>query len=280
MLKVIEPKLNRKWYSLIWAAIILASLLRGAYQTVGVIQSLAGDTLGNYLINIFLRILTDGLLPAWLCYACASIIFSMSWKRRIVYCHRNDFIYLTMIFTAGARALMGAIDLFAFMEPAIIDYTSMFLNAAVLSAALFIMYFAVLVPKYMNTEQAYRVFSLYSMPYVMIQSVYTAAPCLMVFIVGSDATLAARLNEMMQQFYGYDLTFNASMEIGAIIGMSVVAALILVTFLANWILQRRFKANPPAPEPEPEDNGASGGYSPFEEYKPPKEEKVFEEFDM
>ncbi|MEG1662629.1 MAG: hypothetical protein RR338_01470 [Clostridia bacterium] len=224
-------KLNKKWYSLIWCALILASLVRSAYVIYTGYANLDDAVPSKIMLQVLMDIVFSGLLPAVLCYFCASIIFSMTWARRMRFSSKNDFVYIVMIATACARMLMGIIEIFCVLNPKLYAYTSLLLNETVLSVALLLMFFLVLKPKYMNDRVAYRVFNFAGPIYLAFQGLFTLAPCFLTFILsGNTANINPQIFEMLNQIgFGYPIS---NFELNACITATVIYVVLDIVAIA------------------------------------------------
>ncbi|MEG1663566.1 MAG: hypothetical protein RR338_06220, partial [Clostridia bacterium] len=124
---MLENKLDKKWYGWIWCGIIFASLVRSLYPMITIFSDMAGAKAATITLNVIMELFFTGAVPAWLCYCCASIMFSMAWRRGYVFSSRTDFVYITMLFTAAARLVMGFIEIFSLFNAAIFIYSQIIL---------------------------------------------------------------------------------------------------------------------------------------------------------
>ncbi len=242
-------KLNKKWYPLIWIALILSSFMRRAYGFY-VTYSSVSIVNRTVLTDIFTDIIFSGFLPAVLCYLCASILLSFAYRRRNIFISRNDFVYIAMIFTAAARFLMGFIEVFAIVEPAVYSFTFLLLDVSVLTALMFAMYFGVLVPKYkMNDRVAYEVFSLFATVYLIVLGLNTVVPALGVIMLHKGGGNIEQIAAIFEQYYVnlYSLV-DENMYIGALVSICVYGAWIIASLTLASVMHRRavrfIKENP------------------------------------
>lgn len=289
-------RISPKWHGAIWALLVAASLFRNVTTIVYDITASIPQGGVEVLINIVVDALFSGALPAVLCYLCASVLFSMSARRGYSFCHRDDFIYIVMIFTAGARLVIGIAECFSFIQPLVAVYTSFTADVLVLTAAMFAMYFAVLKPRFMNDRTASDLFGLYGGVYFLVQGLFTVIPCVTYLSVYGDSARSAELREILDSL-GYNLTASEGAHFrSACIAGLVIFGLWLIAYIVVMILLRE-KAKKYVPPVEPpkndnpfggndnnpfDDNGGNGG-NPFGGDAPSDgggNGKVFEEFDL
>lgn len=265
-----NAKIDKKYFGLIWAGLIVASLIRSAYGIYDGFMTATDSSVRAVALNVIVDILLYGLVPAWLCYCCASIFWSMSFKRGFRSVPRSDFMYLTMLFTMGARLIMGFVEIFAILDPVVYTYTSVILDVTVLSAALYAMYFAVLVPTYMNPVEANATFGIYAPFYLLFQGLHTGVPCLAYFIMSGGASISDEVRQILGT-YGYSVTEDNDTLIACIVAMSVYAAFVLVSVALSAVLSKRAKEYKPEPKVD----------NPFDDGNPSDDGgKVFDEFDI
>ncbi len=282
---MIKDRLNQKYYPAIWAALLLASIFRFAYQIIDSYMSMTDISAARVTLSVLGNLFLNALLPSWLCYCCASILWSMAWRRGYRFIGRNDFIYITMIFTAAARVVMGIVEIFALVNGALYSYTSVLLDVTVLSAALYVMYFAVLVPKYMNPKQSYEVFSLYSMVYLLFQGLHTALPCVVYLLIAEGTAFYDTFGKTLEQA-GYNFTSaNENAVIASYVALGVLGAYIIATILLSAVLRKKALAYKPV---EDENNDNKPYDNPFGDDfqgqdsggKSDGNDKIFEDFDI
>lgn len=283
-----KPVIDRKWYGLIWAVLVVASLLRHIVAIVGGIENVAAGGAGQITLEILYALVFQGGIPALLCYFCAVIMVSMTWRRGIVYCQRNDFVYLAMIFTAAARCVMGIIDSLSFVAPVINTYTTFILDVTVHTAVMFALFFAVLKPKFLKDDRAaFQVFSQYSLIYMVFQGLNTIIPAAMFLMLGSGSQFSEELLEMLEQS-GYTFMLDENVRYACIAALVIYFAWVIVCAVVALVMQNRAKKYVPPAAPPSDDGGNDGenGGSPFEDMPSAGNvgtdgnDKVFEEFDI
>ncbi len=270
------PTISKKWYAIIWILLIVASLFRNVYTLVEDIQYVAHGSTATILLEIIYSLLEGGV-SALLCYLCAIIVFSMSKKRGFVYCHRNDFVYFVMMFTAVARFIVGLVEVFALLEPTIYYYTALMGDVTVLPGALLAMYFLVLKPRFMNDRTAYDVFVLYGSTYFIVQGIITALYSSVYISVASDS----EFGEIVRSLLGIaeDGGDARHLYIASIIALAMFGAWLVSAIAAGIVLRIKAKEfTPPTPPIPPEGRGSD---NPFGDYSDNNfDGKVFKEFDL
>lgn len=277
-----------KWYGAVWALLVVASLVRNIVNIVAAVREAVPDGAAAVTLNVVVQLLFGGIIPAALCFLCATVVFSMSARRGFLYCDRNDFVYLTMLFTAGARMLMGIIESGALVTPAMLDYTSVLLDVTVLSAALYAMYFAVLKPRFMDVRTSFEVFNIYSMIYLIFQGLHTVVPCTVYLMLAYGTRVGDTFLQALEAYTNTTVIVNDDLKYACIAALCVFAAWVVASIVISAVLMRRAKNAPSVvPPSERHDDG-----SPFDDFRGPdngndegnvdgkKDDKVFEEFDL
>ena len=161
-----DQKVNPKFYPLIWIALIFATLFVKVYAMTTTYSS--GELKGAVLITqILIDILVNGLLPCVFVYVVAALFYRSLARRGLLQIPRKDFIYITMAVIAVARMIEGVIAIFAFVEPMLDLYIMLWIDLVANAVALYLEFFLILKPKYLNPVQAKAHFSLLSKYYLI-----------------------------------------------------------------------------------------------------------------
>lgn len=277
-----KPIIDKKYYSLIWIGLLVSSVVRSCYSLYTDVISIMDDptqiTVLSIVVDTIVYAIVYAIIPAALCYFCASIVYSFGARRRFFSVNRGDFIYLTMLYTAGARLVMGVIEAFAILDATVFDYTSVLLDVTVLSSALYFMYMKHVAPRLAPKDNR-NVFGVYSMTYLICQAVHTGIPCLAYFIgaaiSNSDVDLSA-----FDSVVDVDVNALYEFNVHAVVA-SVLAIVVLLGFVVlSLVLSKKFEKM----AKDLDDSNRHDGGNPFvfdeslEEKK--EDEKVFEEFDI
>lgn len=206
---MVPDKLNRKYFPLIWVALIVASFVRNIFPLYVNIAGLQGVTPRLIVVDVLLAVFEFGIVPTALCFVCALVVYSIGFRRYVRCISRNDFVYYTMLFTAAARFVMGIIECFAILDPQVYVVTSLLLDLIVLTAALAVMYFAVFVRRYkFNPVEQHNSFRMWSSIYIVGVGVLCALPSLGVLIL--SASLETLPPETLAEIYDAMANANAA----------------------------------------------------------------------
>lgn len=243
-----KPLIDKRYYPLIWIALVFASLVANVYVIYLSFQELEAVTVSRVLLNVFRAIFANGAIPAAWCFILALIAYSAGARRYYGVVPRSDFIYTVMAFTAGARVLMGIVDVFCILEPRMGVFTSSFLDLVVLTVAYAIMFFLVIDKRYkMNPIERFGAFSNWAGIYLILMGLSVVVLNAVYLIVFSDDTLLKRVNEALAEIAGYTLVKDSLQTVASAIALSLYAAIVIATVVIGEILKKRAK-NYQAPE--------------------------------
>ena len=267
----------------------VASLVRNVVSVIDLFTGLSGAA--EITIAVIEAVLGYGVLPAVVCYLFSLILVTMSARRGCVFCRRNDFVYICMLFTSAAYFVMGIIECFCFLDAAVLPYTTMLLNMTVLTGTYCAMYFVVF-RRMMDPRQQYVNFSAWASVYLFLQGLMTAFSAVSYIILFYDSSVSEMVMDILETYYGAPVTIDEGWAIASIIALCLLAAWVIAAIAVSAVLGKKAKNYvPPAPERSPFDqgggNGGNDGGSPFEEFGgapdgqvSDKDDKVFEEFDL
>ena len=161
-----DQKVNPKFYPLIWIALIFATLFMNVYEMTTTYSS--GELKGAGLITqLLIDIFVNGLIPCVFVYVVGALFYRSLARRGLLQIPRKDFIYITMAVIAVARMVEGVIAIFAFVEPMLDLYITLWIDLVAYAVALYLEFFLILKPKYLNPVQAKAHFSLLSKYYLI-----------------------------------------------------------------------------------------------------------------
>ena len=161
-----DQKVNPKFYPLIWIALIFATLFMNVYAMTTTYST--GELKGAGLITqLLIDIFVDGLIPCVFVYVVGALFYRSLARRGLLQIPRKDFIYITMAVIAVARMVEGVIAIFAFVEPMLDLYIMLWIDLVAYAVALYLEFFLILKPKYLNPVQAKAHFSLLSKYYLI-----------------------------------------------------------------------------------------------------------------
>ncbi|MBR2956342.1 MAG: hypothetical protein IKC54_04025 [Clostridia bacterium] len=271
-----ESKLDPKYYPWIWVALVFATIFGNIYNiyTSYVGENVKGATL---VINLIIDLLLNGLLPVAICYFVSAWVHRSNYvKKRLGVIPRNDFIYITMIFIAIARMFMGLIRVFAFLDSTVQLATLVWLDMLVYFVVLYVEFFVVLIPKYLNPIQAQAYFRNLSRNYVIAFGIISVVFLLGIFFVTEGLQMA--LDQGTQtpemgggisfEIDGEELTqsdirtmlllFKGPLAILSYVNLGVYALILATHFIMSAWLKKKANAYRPT---HSTDSGAYGGQS-------------------
>ena len=252
-----DQKVNPKFYPLIWIALIFATLFMNVYAMTTTYSS--GDLKG---VAIFTQLLYDvllgGLLPCAILYLIASLFYRSLAKRGLLQIPRKDFIYITMLFIAGARFVIGIVRIFSFLDPMMEFYTLLYLDILVQTVALYLEFFLVLAPKYLNPVQASAHFHGLSKIYTILVGVLAVVVVGGVFlaiegfkIMLNEGTNVAEFGDIVFTLNGEQLTkndiivmmdlFEGPLSVVAYVMLGVGVAVVATHFILDYLLGKKAK---------------------------------------
>lgn len=244
-----ELLINPKFYPLIWVVIVFCSFVRSFYQTYTQILNTDNIALGIY--NGLLSFVIGGASYAFLILFLSYFLYGMGARRGLRAIPRKDFTYIIMIFVSIAWFVSGMINLFSFIDPALMYCNILTAEPVLLTVSLAIMFFMVLVPNYLNPKQAEKYFKFYGTIYVIVTSaiyILGAIGILSCITVANDPALLAEMDNVYYTINGQDVpiavVFEAyafaktGMEISAYIAivwsvLMIVAYFVLANMLKN-----------------------------------------------
>lgn len=184
-----DQKVNPKFYPLIWIALIFATLFINVYAMTTTYST--GELKGAVLITqLLVDVLVNGLLPCVFVYVVAALFYRSLARRGLLQIPRKDFIYITMAVIAVARMIEGVIAIFAFVEPMLDLYIMLWIDLVAYAVALYLEFFLILKPKYLNPVQAKAHFSLLSKYYLIWSGILFVGMSLACLTVPSTIDMA------------------------------------------------------------------------------------------
>lgn len=202
-----QNKLNEKYHVWIWIGLIVSALVRNIYSIYQDVASMIADNSRLSVLTGTLSIIfVDGVLPTLLCFVLALLLYYITARRHSNYMSRKDFCYWVMLFTAIPRFIVGIVECFAILSPAVAIVTSTLLDVLLLPASYIVMYFVVFVRLYkLNPVENYNLFSLLSTIVLVVLGLIVLGENLTIVSIGLDPEFAEELNEIMRE-YGYEIS--------------------------------------------------------------------------
>ena len=268
--------IDKKYYSVIWIALVFATLIGNAYEIYLNFTSLESISRGVIILNVMRAIILDGALPAAICYVLALIMYSIGARSYATAIPRNDFIYTVMIFTAVVRLVCGIVEVFCILVPRMYVITSVNLTLIVRTVAYAVMFFFVFAKKYnLNPVEKYLAFRIWAMVYLVVLGIGTVLTNAIYLIVFEDQDLLQLINEVLADIAGYTLVKDSLQTVASAIALSVYAVFVLAAVVVGEIMRKEhdkfrsdagareeyFAAHPNAPYQKRNDMGDT--YSDF-----------------
>lgn len=286
-------KIDRKWFVLIWVALILACFMRGAYDIYNYVSHIEEVTRLSIVIAIAHVVLSDGVVPAAVTFICALVVWQIGYSRYVRCISRNDFCYTVMAFAAAVKFFVGLIEVFAILEPNVEAFTSNVLDPALMTGAMLAMFFFVIVRRYkVNPVEKYNAYKMWATIYMIVAGLGVLGQSGLVLMLSDGSELS--LNILMQLYtMGYYIDITELQIAMSITALCVYAAyLVLVIVLGERLRRQADKFRNPETRGEffeqydnraytvREDADRVFGGDGFDNRNDSKNDNVFDEFDL
>lgn len=164
-----NSKINRKYYPIIWIALLIACFVRNAYQIyLSVVTAEPASSL-TVVVDVFRFALSYGVVPMAIVFLCAIVVWQIGAARYVRCIPRNDFCYLVMSAAAAVKFLVGIIEIFSILNPYVSVITSTVLEFALLTGVMIALYFLVIAKWYrLNPVEKYNSFKMWSIVYMVV----------------------------------------------------------------------------------------------------------------
>jgi len=231
----------KKYGWIIWIVLLLSCLMRNSYAIYNYVISTppAGS------LEIFLAIariaLEAAVVPTAFAFIVPLIICSIGWVRYVRCVPRMDFCYAAMAFTAAAKFIVGFIDIFSILNPAIDVFASTFLDFAVMSAAYLVMFFVFFRKVYrFNPVEEYNAFRLWTIIYMVAAGVIVVFGNAGILALFDGSLLSAEILRMLYEL-GYRISSAEMQEAASIAAICTYFAYLIAVIAAGEILRRNSK---------------------------------------
>lgn len=239
---------DKKYYPVIWVALVFASLIFNAYSIYLSFADMESVTRANVIVGVLRSVFIEGAIPAVWCFVLALVTYSIGARRYIAAVPRNDFVYIVMIFTAIARVICGIIEIFCILLPSMYVFTSAFLDLVVLTVAYSVMFFFVFDKQYkLNPVERYNSFSLWASVYLVLIGISVVLLNAVYLVVFEDAELLALINEALAEVSNYVLVKDSLQVAASATALSLYAAIVVAAVVIGEVMKRKAK-NYVAPE--------------------------------
>ena len=233
--------IDRKYYPIIWVALIFASILASVYSIYTSFVNMEDVTRSGVILAIFRLIIEGGMSAVW-CFVFAMIAYIVGARRYVSVVPRNDFIYTVMAFTAAARMLMGIVDSFCILAPRMYVITSSMLDLVVLTVAYAIMFFAVFDKRYkFNPVERYNSFSTWATVYFILIGLSVVILNALYLIVFEDDALLKTVNDYLADFAGIVIVKDSWQTVSSAVALSLYAVFVIAAVIIGEVMRKQAK---------------------------------------
>ena len=287
-------RIDRKYYALIWFVLIVATIVSetyGIYTSIIEMEALdARETLTLVLRMIF----SYGAIPTAICFLFALIVYGIGARRYLLAVPRNDFIYTIMIFTAIVRFACGVVEAFCILLPRMYVVTSAILSPLLGTIAYAVMFFFVFAKHYkMNPAEKSDSFKVWGTVYLVLLGISVVLENLLYIIAVQSDTFLALVNETLANVYDIQIVKDTLQLAASIAAIALYAAFVVAAIIIGAMLKKKardyrspetrgeyFDTHPNNPYEMREDVGDTYGEFDGDKKEDPKDDKVFDEFDI
>lgn len=288
-------KINRKYFPIIWIALLVACFVRNAYA---IYYNVVTGEIGSP-ISIFLFVLEtafiNGAIPMLVTVFCAMIVWQIGAARYVRCISRTDFCYLIMSGVAAVNFVVGIIEIFSILQPGIQSITSTVLQLTLMTGVMLALFFYIAKAYRLNPVEKYNAFRMWFMIYMIVVGIETLVSNSMMLAMADGGTqiFGGLFLDIMYEM-GYMLVITP-LQVGASIAAISVyfAYLIAVIVLGEMMRKQSEKFRNPETRGDYYDQFDNRAYklrgdadSVFDGSQPrsdnggSKDEKVFDEFDI
>lgn len=238
-----KPLIDKKYYPIIWVALVFASLVANIYSIYLSFAELETVTVTRILLNVLRAVFFEGGVPAVWCFVFAMITYSIGARRYYGAIPRNDFIYTVMAFTAGARILCGVIEAFCILEPKIYTITSSMLSFVVLTVAYALMFFLVIDKRYkLNPIERFGAFGTWACVYLIFIGISVVLINTIYLLVFNDAELLELVNQALADIAGFVLVRDSLQIVASALALSLYGVIVIVAVVIAEIMKKKAKS--------------------------------------
>ncbi len=287
-----NAKINKKYYPIIWIALLIACFARNAYQIyLTVVMSEPAGSLSVFVM-IIRYMLSYGVVPMAIVFLCALVVWQIGAARYVRCIPRNDFCYLAMAATAAVKFLVGIIEIFSILEPSIAVISSTVLEFTLLTGAMLALYFFVIAKMYnLNPVEKYNSFKMWSIVYMVALGILVISENAIYISVVDNGEFFASFWQIMHDM-GYTIVVGSLQVSASIAAICIYFAYVIAVIVIAQLLRKKAELfrNPETRGEfyEQYDNRAyklrNDADSVFEEAREGRaskpDDKVFDEFDI
>ncbi|MBR4800802.1 MAG: hypothetical protein IK048_03955 [Clostridia bacterium] len=233
---------DRKYYALIWASLIVASLVANVYGIYLSFIEMESITRASAILAVLRAIFIDGAIPAVVCYFLAMIVYSIGLRRYVGAIPRNDFVYTVMAFTAAVRLVCGIVEAFCILVPRMYVITSAILSPLLLTVAYGVMFFFVFARRYnLNPVEKYNSFRLWATVYLVVLGLGMVLQNALYLIVFDDEEFLALVNSALADVAGYILVRDELQIVASALALSLYAVFVTIAVVLGEIMRKQAK---------------------------------------
>jgi hypothetical protein len=258
-----SEKLDSKYYPLIWVAFAVATIFANLYS---IYSGYIAENMERSAIvtKVLMDIVINGVLPVAICYLITSVFYRSLVKRGLFTIPRKDFIYFTLIFLTGARFLTGLVRVFGFLDDSVFMYSILYTDVIFTTIALYLEFFLVLAPKYLNPTESHAHFKVLSKLYTIWIAVIATIVFFVVILMvealkiiieeGGDTTVIGGFITVTtegltpEQLKEELILFEGPFLVASSTNFAFALALVITHFVTAFVLKKKGdeyrKANP------------------------------------
>ena len=283
-------RLNKKYYPIIWVALLLACVVRNVYEIVYMAATVEPTSALGVFWLIIRYALTYGVVPMAVVFLCAFVVWHIGAWRFVRSVPRTDFCYLVMAGTAIVKFFVGIIEVFSILEPSIRIVTTTVLDFTLLTGMMIGLFFLMSKWYHLNPVESYNAFKMWFIVYMIVGGIAVISSNSIYLSVLDGSTLGYELWEMLNSM---GVPPISEIQLGASVAVICIYIAYLIAIIVVGEMLRRKSDRFRNPETrgdyyEQFDNRAYkmrgdtdvvfGDTGAREDKK--KDEKVFDEFDI
>ncbi len=224
-------KIDRKYFVLIWLALLVACFMRNSYQMYLMFSAMEDVSRLLIIRDVFISIFSYGVIPTAVVFVLALITWQIGFSRYVRCISRNDFCYTVMSVTAGVYFTVGLIEIFSILSPEISAVSSTVLEPALLMGAFLAMFFFIFAKMHrFNPVEKYNAFRAWSIVFMVLTGLSAIGGNGMILMLAADSGLSVEILLRLKEL-GYGI-FLSEVQVGC----SIAAICIYVAYLVAFIV--------------------------------------------
>ena len=224
-------KINRKYFPLIWGALVLAYLVFSVYDIYMYVTQMEEVTRLTVIVAIVRVLFIDGIIPTAFTFVYALVVYRIGYTRYVRCISRNDFCYTIMAVTACVKLFVGIIQAFAILEPNVQAFTANVLDFALMTGALIATFFFIFARQYrFNPVEKRNAFGMWMTIYMVLAGLGVIGRSGIVLMLSDGSELAMNLLYLL--YYSGNDIYVTDFDIA----VSITALCVYVAFLVFVIV--------------------------------------------